>query len=374
MRLFIEPTEPLLFRTGRPFDPGESAFAESLFPPTPETLQGAIRAAIAANWEPTKNSDSAAPFNDPNLTYFIGNRDGYGCFRITSISLGRYNSKTPEEVERLFLPPAHIIRDDKKIVRLSPQPIGESIYTDIPNGIEYMLYPEQPVEGKLKPLGGWITEETLQNVLSTQQELSNIEVIKAHDIYEREARLGIGVQKGTKATEEGFLYQIQMIRMKPEFGFVIDFHFVAASPEKTSLDDAQIKEKLNFPEDGWLTLGGEQRAAYFRVLPTLSKSNRVQPKERTLLYLATPASFTDGWKPSSHFAPLDNPQAAIVNRYESIGGWKLNPGDAKGNSKTMRRCVPAGSVYFFNSVVQIPESVTDYGMEIGYGITYTGEW
>ena len=47
MRIFLEPTEPLLFRTGRSFDAGESGFAETLFPPTPETLQGAIRAAIA---------------------------------------------------------------------------------------------------------------------------------------------------------------------------------------------------------------------------------------------------------------------------------------------------------------------------------------
>ncbi len=54
MRLFLEPTEPLLFRTGRPFDAGENSYAETLFPPTPETLQGAIRAAIASYWDPPK--------------------------------------------------------------------------------------------------------------------------------------------------------------------------------------------------------------------------------------------------------------------------------------------------------------------------------
>jgi CRISPR-associated protein Cmr3 len=50
MRIFIEPVEPLLFRTGRPFVAGEYNFAASLFPPTPETLQGALRAAIAVQW------------------------------------------------------------------------------------------------------------------------------------------------------------------------------------------------------------------------------------------------------------------------------------------------------------------------------------
>ncbi len=49
MRIFIEPTEPLLFRRGHAFDAGESNFADSMFPPTPETLQGAIRAMIATH-------------------------------------------------------------------------------------------------------------------------------------------------------------------------------------------------------------------------------------------------------------------------------------------------------------------------------------
>ena len=59
MRLFIEPNESLLFRTGRPFVAGENNFAESMFPPTPETLQGAVRATIAAYWEPGKTIEEA---------------------------------------------------------------------------------------------------------------------------------------------------------------------------------------------------------------------------------------------------------------------------------------------------------------------------
>ena len=86
MRLFIEPTEPLLFRTGRPFDAGQNTFAESLFPPTPETLQGAVRAAIASYWDPQKNI--AAAFNDLGLTQLIGDRSGYGRFRVTGIAQG----------------------------------------------------------------------------------------------------------------------------------------------------------------------------------------------------------------------------------------------------------------------------------------------
>src|SRR5260370_15293749 len=98
-----------------------------------------------------------------------------------------------------------------------------------------------------------------------------------------------------------------------------------------------------------MILGGEQRTAHFRVLPSISERITRPVRERTLLYLGTPASFKTGWKPSQ--GPASQPITAAISRYTSIGGWKQNPGDAGGENKVMRRCVPAGSVYFFNEKV-----------------------
>src|SRR2546428_11776713 len=104
MRLFLEPAEPLLFRrTGRSFDAGESDYADTLFPPTPETLQGAIRAAIATHWDRTKTLVEA--FQQQELIDLIGDRISYGRFRITAIALGRRNKDGT--VERHFPTPSH---------------------------------------------------------------------------------------------------------------------------------------------------------------------------------------------------------------------------------------------------------------------------
>src|SRR6266516_3871837 len=109
MRIFIEPTEPLLFRTGRSFDAGESNFAESIFPPTPETMQGALRATIVAH---TSLVDSkmgmAARFGTATITNLIGDQSGYGRFRITGLTVGRI--KNDNTIERLFPAPAHLIQ------------------------------------------------------------------------------------------------------------------------------------------------------------------------------------------------------------------------------------------------------------------------
>lgn len=46
--LFIEPDDVWLFRDGHPFSAGEGHIARCLFPPTPLTLQGALRSSLLA--------------------------------------------------------------------------------------------------------------------------------------------------------------------------------------------------------------------------------------------------------------------------------------------------------------------------------------
>jgi hypothetical protein len=123
-----------------------------------------------------------------------------------------------------------------------------------------------------------------------------------------------------------------------------------------------------------MLLGGERRAARFEVIfPSESGDEYLeQRQEGNLLYLATPAAFTQGWQP--RIWPTAEPIAVAMERYQSIGGWQLAPGNSEGKSKTLRRCVPAGSIYFFSSPVQKIHPFTDYGGQIGYGITYSGEY
>ncbi len=117
-------------------------------------------------------------------------------------------------------------------------------------------------------------------------------------------------------------------------------------------------------------MGGERRAVRFKAFDT--GTSHVSTKGN-LLYLATPAVFSGGWEPDN--MPED-PVAAAVPRYQPIGGWKLDPGKSGGgHNKEMRRCVPAGSVYFFDEKIDIPPSIgSDNTTQIGYGITRTGVW
>jgi CRISPR-associated protein Cmr3 len=372
MRIFLEPTEPLLFRTGRSFDAGESSFADTYFPPTPETLQGAVRAAIAIYWNPHKKLEEV--FLEPDLTDLIGSRgSGYGRFRITGLALGR--SRGDRTIERLFLPPANLLTIKDNCLLLKPQKIDGLKSSDLAENA-YYLYSDGETIDKREKFEHWLTEPGLGKVLHSNTQLSKDEIVREEDIFGYESRLGIGMDNAKKTTRDGFLYSTRVVRMRPGYGFVIDIRLRKPSANSNTpyldslVDDAQTQKELRLPNQGWIMLGGERRTARFELIPP-PVIGMEQGKRGRLLYLATPAALDNGWQPGISFA---SPIAAAINRYQSIGGWELNPENSGGTNKITRRCVPAGSVYFFENEVSAAQPFTDHGMEIGYGITFTGEW
>jgi CRISPR-associated protein Cmr3 len=388
MRIFIQPCEVLLFRTAHPFHAGENHYADTLFPPTPETLQGAIRTTIASYWNTDKTL--AEVFQEPELVALIGNQEHYGRFSITDITVGRRLKDAPPSspVERLFPMPAHFLAEEngaRQLIRLLPRPHEPTISSNLPAPLQ-LLYPDTTVQSKLEPLRGWLTEKSLQKALHGQEEIARSESIDATTIYVYELRQGIGIHKQSKTTAEGQFYQARMLRMNHRsddpfmYGFVVDVRLLQTSSHHSQtgahkvppLPDEQTQHLLRLPDQGWMILGGERRAARFEVVfPSQNVSEQPeQRQEGNLLYLATPAAFTRGWQP--HTWPDGAPIAVAMERYQPIGGWHLAPDHNGGQSKTLRRCVPAGSVYFFNAPIRRIQAFTDYGNQIGYGITYSG--
>ena len=248
-----------------------------------------------------------------------------------------------------------------------------------------MLFPElegKETAGKSDAIEGWLTAQGLQRALSQTGLPDEEDIVPTHQIYERESRLGIGMNNATKTTEEGYLYQVQMIRMQSHYGFVVDIELGEEQYGDSELPHPEqrrggqeIPPELAFLKEGWLTLGGEQRAARFEVLQPESIAEEQGISQTTpgrLLYFATPAYFKNGWLPATPDILPTEPITAALNRYQPIGGWLLNLGNAGGLSKITRRCIPAGSVYYFDKEISVTQPLTEYGWQIGYGIAYTG--
>ena len=385
MRIFLEPNESLLFRTGRPFDAGEADYAETLFPPTPETIQGAVRTLIATAQDTHATLSQLFRPGSP-LVSLVGDRESYGRFRVTNIALAR-RLQNSMDIEPLYPVPAHLMKDEQGFFCLKPVERKE-IRSNMPAGMRYLMPPNGRPKGKIQPVDGWLTETDLRNVLSVEADPTGLQIIRGTDVFLHEPRIGIAMDNATKSSREGMFYSVQMLRMQHDlriqqdqrftYGFLVDVRLADEISPDNLLPDNQTRMalKLHTRDQGWVVLGGEQRAASYRIVGESAPlpHQQMHVGHSTLLYLTTPAAFKKGWRPEA-WPDGHAPIAVAVSRYQSIGGWKLNPGQSGGGeNKCMRRCVPAGSVYFFDSVASLPSTFTDYGREIGYGISITGEW
>ena len=371
MRIFLEPQETLLFRNGRPFDAGEVGYAETVFPPTPETLQGVVRSMIATQYATGSRKSIAEVFSNQDFVNLIGNRNSYGRFSISNIALARHNG---DEIESLYPVPAHVVEDEEGKFRLKPDPKSD-VQSNMPDKMQYLV-PGRETKGKIEPVEGWLSLTNLQTVLQSSTDISKLKIIKEGEIYEREPRVGIGMDSRRKVTEEGLLYSTQMLRMKEEYGFLITI-YIAKDQNPYEKDEQATQIIYNaLKKSGWVTMGGEQRAARFEILPDSVSNNTGSGR---LLYLATPAVFSKGWQPAQWTTKA--PIAAAISRYQLIGGWKFDTmNSGGGDQKSLRRCVPAGSVYFFDQPVTLPSPIGDHQevnnnpTYIGYGIIMTGDW
>jgi CRISPR-associated protein Cmr3 len=372
MRIFLEPQETLLFRNGRPFDAGEVGYAETVFPPTPETLQGVVRSMIGTQYATSSGMSLAEVFHNEDFVTLLGNRSSYGRFRINNIAVAKRNG---DGIEPLYPVPAHVVEDENGKFRLKPDPKND-VLSNMPDKMQYLV-PERETKGKIEPIEGWLSLTNLQTVLQPDTDISKLKIISAGEIYEREPRVGIGMDSTRKVTEEGLLYSMQMVRMKAEYGFLIT---ISIAKDQNSYDkDEQATQTIYrvLKKSGWVTMGGDQRAADFEILPDSVSTTTVSGR---LLYLATPAVFSKGWQPAQ-WATQTAPVAAAISRYQLIGGWKLDTmNSGGGDQKSLRRCVPAGSVYFFDQPVTLPSPLGDHQegnnnpTYIGYGVTMTGDW
>lgn len=114
--------------------------------------------------------------------------------------------------------------------------------------------------------------------------------------------------------------------------------------------------------DPFNTIGGERRLASWKAYETHEVWNFPSDLaseftgKKMRMVLATPAIFSDGWKPGwlegwpEGKSPSYWPKglklkliSACIDRWKPISGWSLE----KRGPKPIRRLVPAGSVYFF---------------------------
>ena len=342
MHLFLEPEDVWLFRDGKPFDADGSRRAESMFPPYPSVIQGAIRTYELFNKGIDLNDKKA-------IVNAVGDSENYKELRIKGPFIAR---KENGNIVRYFPQPADAFSVDVKSHKIQrtgkPKGIPSEVITNMPDGLCLIGLTDPAVKGES---GLWLSEEQLQVYFSGNIATGTC----SEDLFVRENRIGIGIDNSRRAVKTGLLYEVGFIRPCPGVGLSIE-----------------VDGYTNWPEKGILRLGGESRLAKFHKVAerTLGSNNKKPLPKVFSLYFSTPTYLMEGWTTdwAKYFSKPVKLLSAAVNRYESIGGFDY----AVKSHKPARRFVPAGSVFTFEcqegaETNLVSSSISDYGMEIGFG-------
>jgi len=371
MWVFIEPSDVWLFRDGRPFSAGEGHVARSLFPPTPLTVQGALRALILghsdvgwADFRDQRTRDAQAVAEQIGRPPQRGDAGTLGHFGMAGPFLARREDDTFVRYTSL---PNNVMRDKDALAYVQLLPTrGVSFSANWPAEMA-PLWP--PKEADLEEPQGdlWLSERDLRSYLKG----GSVAPLLGDDLFTSEPRFGIALDYSTRRPREAMLYRAEFVRPRQHVGLLV------------RLDGVDVPA-----DSGMLQLGGEARAARYHVLPDAqvdANTDRAEPAQHLKLAFLTPAYFSGGWQPTdgdwSPFFDGASAQlvAAAVGRPHPIGGWDV----ARRRPKPMCSYVPAGSVYFFESdtpvsspdgpVTETPPGHLNHG-RLGFGQVVVGTW
>lgn len=342
--LFIEPSDVWLFRDSRPFAAGEGHGAESIYPPAPFTVQGALRSWLLGqamvDWRAFREqSDQAAQA----MAARIGHPPRAG----VAGSLGAFVMRGPfrarlagDRAEILYPTPLDIYHVEKGQWR-ALRPAKTKAVMDWGEGFSPLLPdPADPNEKPDEEPGATLTHNSFLDYLDGRRFglLAESELVG-------EPRLGIAMDYDAGRAADSMLYTAEFARLRPptgteRYGLLVD-----------------MGDGLDWPDQGVIALGGEARAALVRKLAAAEAPEAIVSKpagNRFKIVLQTPAWFDEGRQPqggdwASFFAVPATAKlrcvAAAVGRPSYFGGWDA----ARGGHKPLRGFVPPGSVFYFEA-------------------------
>lgn len=375
----------LFFRDGSPMNIGESAWVDSIFPPTGQTLQGAIRAAMLdyldADIVAFQQGRDCLP-EGGSLKKEIGDACSLGRLRLTG--------PFPARNDELFFPaPLDLVKNQAEQFSLL-LPSLEPVQCDL----GAIRLPTAPGPGWKPQVGNYISATGLKKIL--QGNCNDLEIMpliaaaKNHPgLVDREPKIGLARDNTQRTNIEGMLFAVAPVRPRKDVALLVQVNGVSAA---------------HYPSGSFLQkLGGEGKLAAVTTggglqMPSSCINNEQPDCIRFKIVFITQALFADNgnwlpegfeqqerdtetgtitvWHGAVNGCPLDI-VSACIGKAQKTGGWNL----AQWHSKPLRSFIPAGSVFFCEAAAEQKEAVlalhdSKIGMDIEYGFGHIliGKW
>ncbi len=353
MDIRIEPLDTLFFRDGKPFTMGEDTWADSHLLPSPSVIYGALRTAVA--------TENGILFENLPTTL-------KGKVTIKGIHYrieGKITLPLPLDLVE-YPKEEHIIKREKenkeyevKMLEIKP---NTAIFSSSKKMIKYFLKGKNSERVESIDNGLILTTE-FEKYLSN--EIEETHAYKLTDSILNESKIGIGRDDSTKTSDEGSLFRTDMKRGK-DFEIGVNLDLIGYSTLSSLV-----------------RLGGEGKIINLSIARRTFKiaNKTIDFKDnRFKIYFATDAILTDG-EPDLSKLNLGKEDsklvAACIGKPKSIGGFDME----QRIPKKMYKTVPAGSVFYYESTIDVRFLnekqgflLSDELSEQGFGIAYFGTW
>lgn len=351
----IEQIDVWTFGDGRPFEAGEDHQRLSMFPPTSLTLQGALRAKVLADsgvsFEAFRQKDPACA----TVARQIGwpDDDGWGQLRLRGpwlVKDGERYYPIPADVVEVEELAAENEKAAKHLLRLSPLKDTAGFQTNLPDSLHPLWVKTTGVPTEST---GWLSATEFKKYLEERV----FHATQPAELFSRESRFGVEIESAVKRPKTGNLFAMEYIRLNEGVTLQVEV------------------DGLDLPQTGLLALGGDGRTARYKIGGPGEALLPIDLPARFKIVFVTPAYFERGWQPADWAKWFAGARlvAAALKRPTPIGGRNV----AKNEPRSLRKFIPAGSVYYFESEARIRyqhQPITDFGAEIGFGQIITGGW
>lgn len=341
---YVRPTDSLFVRGNLAFgDSGEHGVSMML--PPPSLFAGAFRSALLGRDAAQLTAFlSQGRCTDAALAQCLGTPELPGDFRITWLSLAAQSgdgssNPVPEPIAPL---PADLVMLGNGFAALEPRAPQTGVQSagDLPLRATLVSAKQE------KPQGGvFLSGKGLAQHLQGQP-ADKTHSIESKHVYQRDPRLGIGLNADARTAEEGQIYTTEGFAFSPQGPFASTGFLVGIEGVANLL-----------PDVGLLRLGGDGRSAQYRKVAFAAPTAATVPgaKKQFRLLLQTPALFSQGWLPESVTEQSGSYRlqgdgfsarlaCAALGRREVVSGWDLY----QWAPKPAQAAVPAGSVYWFD--------------------------
>ncbi|MGO5065537.1 MULTISPECIES: type III-B CRISPR module-associated protein Cmr3 [unclassified Clostridium] len=326
--LKIKPYDNTFFRLGNNFEFKISNVIQTKNVAYPSTFFGAIFTAILANNDELRESFLNIP----------GNTDHLQILNIKQIYLydekqGMIYIKAPKDI--------FVNNNEVKFGNFKEIKDGES-------SIKYDYYLEEPDGNELERADNYFISIKEFYDKYRYKVLDNIDLKRKDEIFAKNIKTGIALDKGTGIVKESFLYTIEQTEFKniTEDYYGNDWSFVVEYDIDNDFLKKQGYPKVKNLDKGELKLGGETKVCTYEIIENSdinefklkTSQGFLKPGEKLKVILTSDSYFTES------FAKLFNDKMKILALVNDkpiyIGGFDV----AKNEEKAMYKGYSAGTV------------------------------